>query len=697
MPARRSRSAGVQHGPKCFPALRGAQTGRSPARSEGERPRDPAKRETLKRLGALGLLALVDAGALASCGPRVLSPTARERKVIVLGLDGLDPQIVDRMMAAGKLQHMRRLRAISRLRNLTSSIPPQSPVAWATFITGRDPGGHRIYDFVHRDPETYELVNAIARTSPPAVRLPFGQWRVPLSSSRAELLRAGTAFWDILAERGIPCEVYRVPANFPPRDTGVKQLAGLGTPDLRGTNGTCAYYTDAPTTSPAAREYVHRLRLRNGRAKGRLIGPRNSLRSSMPDTWLDFDLSIDRDHALAKISIQGRELLLRVGEWSDWVPVKFAMVPGVKTVSGILRFYLKQASPHFGLYAGPINFDPMDAALPIAAPPGFAREMAERFGRFHTLGFPQDTNALDAEILDDGEYLHQSGMIVDEARRIYHSALNQFQRGLLFYYFSTSDRTQHMFWRTMDPQHPAHDARSARDYGSAIEDCYQTCDGIVGDALEACDSDTTLVVLSDHGFAPLYRKFNLNTWLAAHGYLALRSRAKTTNKLSEDADWSNTTAYALGLNSVYINVRGREARGTVAEEDRQRVAQALARELRKVRDPIGGERVFENVYLADEVYSGARGPETPDLIAGYARGYRCSSASGLGKIAPQAIEDNEGKWSGDHCIDRTVVPGILLANKPIRAQRPALPDVTAGVLAEFGLRAPDDMQGNSIW
>ena len=658
-------------------------------------PADPEKRRSLKRLAALGLLSLVDLGALSSCGSRTIASSARERKLILLGIDGLDWGLASRLIAKGELPNLCRLREMGGFRPVTSTIPPQSPVAWATVISGRDPGAHGIYDFVHRDPKTYTTTPTIARTAPPRFTLPAGQYHLPLSSSQVTPMRRGPAFWDLLTQAGVPCQIHRVPSNFPPQDTGAQQLSGLGVPDLRGTLGACAFFSDLPMPAHGGVK-PQQLRFVDGRARARLQGPRNSLREGMPDSTVDFDIWLDAPHELAKIAIQSQQLVLRRGEWSDWIPVNFVMVPHVKTITGICRFYLKQTAPHFQLYVTPINFDPMNPGLPIDAPRGFARQLAQRYGRFHTLGLPEDTQALSDGLLDDGEYLHQAGLVFSEARRAWESVLNDFDRGLLFYYFGTTDRNQHVFWRTMDRKHPCYEPKLAARYGSVVEDCYRVSDELAGQALAACNPNTTLIVLSDHGFAPFYRKVELNTWLMKKGYLAMRRSADGAN-LCQEADWRHTYAYAIGLNAVYLNVIGRERQGSVPPEHRLTIARRLASELRDLRDPLTGERPIANVYLTDDIYSEKQPELTPDLIVGYARGYRCSTASALGVVTSEPLADNDGKWSGDHCIDTAAVPGLMLSNKPLKAERPALQDVAGAVLSEFGLQAPKEMQGEPIW
>ncbi len=662
-------------------------------------PADPGKRDTLRKLTALGLLAIVDAGALSSCARRVVSSRARERKLIVLGLDGLDPRGIDHLVSRGRLPNMKRLMETGGFRRLGSSIPPQSPVAWATFITGRDPGGHGIYDFVQRDPKTYLPYLSIARTEAPEKSLSLGRWKIPLSAGKVELLRKGQAFWDVLGEQGVPGIVYRAPSNFPPQDYGVKQLAGLGAPDLRGTYGEFSYYTDEP--QQLGREVtggaIYELKLADGHARPKLYGPANTLREGAPQTAAEFDLYVDREHGLAKVALGGSQVLLRPGEWSDWITVSFELIPHVKSVSGICRLYLMQVAPYVKLYITPVNIDPRDPALPISAPEGFGGELARKFGLFYTQGFPHDVKALRHGIFSDEEYLQQSGICFDEERRMWEAALNELDRGLLFYYFATSDRTQHMFWRTMDPRHPAYNAKVAAKLGGVIGNCYADCDKIVGQAMEACDKDTTLIVMSDHGFGPYYRSFHVNRWLADAGYLAGAEEWRGKQDIFGNADWQSTLAYGIGFNSIYLNLQGRELHGVVGPGEKEALARQLADELKAVRDPETGDRVIGNVYLADDVYSKDERGHAPDLVIGYARGYRCSDESVLGEVAAKVTEANTDKWSGDHCIDRSLVPGVLFANKPIEADSPDLTDLTATVLAEFGVKKPKEMSGEPVW
>ncbi len=297
-------------------------------------PLNPTRRAALKKLLALGALATFDIGALSSCARKSLPLAKRERKVLVLGLDGLDARLVERGLAEGKLPHLSRLRERGGYSRLLSSVPPQSPTAWASVITGTNPGKHGIFDFIQRDPQTYLPHLSIARTETSGRALSLGDWKIPLSGAQVQSSREGKAFWEHLCAQGVPCSIYRIPTNFPPRATGAQELAGLGAPDLRGTYGEFSYYTDAPSVEQdISGGTVERVTVWNNHIRARLVGPVNTLRQEYSESSADFDIWLDRAHKLAKIAVQGQELLLREGEWSEWVPVQFEMIPHLNNMN----------------------------------------------------------------------------------------------------------------------------------------------------------------------------------------------------------------------------------------------------------------------------------------------------------------------------------------------------------------------------
>ncbi|MFZ0802145.1 MAG: alkaline phosphatase family protein [Terriglobales bacterium] len=647
-----------------------------------------------------GLLLVCATALLPSC-QRARGDWHGEQRLIILGIDGMDPQLLKQFMNEGKMPNFSKLVSQGSFRLLTTSIPPQSPVAWSNLITGMNAGGHGIFDFIHRDPKTMEPYFSASQVKPPAHAIHLGSWLIPLGGGSAEQLRKGPAFWEILDQHGVPNSVFRIPANFPPVPAKGETLSGMGTPDLRGTYGTFSFYTDDPAAAAGAVEggQIIPVQVENSQVQANLIGPENSFRKGSPAATESFSVAVDPLESVARIAVQGHEFVLREGEWSDWIGIEFQLVPFFGNVKGMCRFYLKQAHPRFQLYVSPINIDPADPALPISTPSSYSRMLSEEAGEFYTQGIAEDTKALSAGVLDDNEYLQQARTVLAEHRQIFDLEFPKFRRGVFFFYFSSLDLNSHMFWRLMDAKHPGYDAALAAQNGSAIREFYQQIDQVLGEVLPKLDDHTTLLVLSDHGFAPYYRSFNLNTWLLNRGYIKLKSGASSDPAEPwANVDWSQTRAYGLGLNGLYVNLRGREREGIV---EPGAAANALIRELKEqllgVRDPQGGLAVITRVDVASEVYQGPYSRSGPDLLVGYNRGYRAGWKTILGAFPAEILEDNLNPWSGDHCMDSTLVPGVLLSNREIKAETPALTDIAPTILAEFGIAKSKDMIGQSVF
>jgi predicted AlkP superfamily phosphohydrolase/phosphomutase len=567
-------------------------------------------------------------------------------------------------------------------------------------ITGLNAGGHGIFDFIHRDPKSFQLYFSTSRVEAPKHSFHLGNWVIPLGSGTAEELRHGKAFWEFLDEHRVPNYVYRIPANFPPIDARGKTLSGMGTPDLRGTYGTFTFYTDDPTAAAGAIEGgdVLQVEVKNNRVSTNLIGPDNSFRKNSPPATEPFVVDVDPLEPVARISVQGQQFVLKEGEWSGWIPVEFQLMPIIGNVKGICRFYLKQTHPRFQLYVSPMNIDPENPALPISTPTNYSRDLAKQIGEFHTQGIAEDTKALTAGVLDDKEYLEQSRTVLAEHRRAFDVEFPKFHDGLFFFYFSSLDLNAHMLWRLTDPQHPAYDAALAAKYGSSLEEFYEQIDQVLGEVLPRVGADTTLLVLSDHGFAPYRRSFNLNTWLEKNGYVTRNENTSAdSSEPFADVDWSRTRAYGLGLNGLYLNLRGREREGIVDPSQADALLREIRQKLLDVRDPKDGSQPITRIDLASEVYQGPYAHTGPDAIIGYNRGYRSGWKTILGAFPPDVLEDNTNAWSGDHCMDVTKVPGVLLSNRKIAAERPALTDIAPTILSEFGIAKTKEMMGQSVF
>jgi predicted AlkP superfamily phosphohydrolase/phosphomutase len=377
-----------------------------------------------------------------------------------------------------------------------------------------------------------------------------------------------------------------------------------------------------------------------------------------------FSVAIDRTRQFGEIVVGGETRIIKVGEWSDWVPVTLPVEP-LQSLRAQCRFYLRRVDPHFDLYVTPLDIDPAAPALPISTPRGFAAELARATGRYYTHGMPEETKALKAGVFSFAEFLRQARMVQDENRRQFSYELGRFDRGLLFYYFGDLDQVSHMLWRARDPQHPAYDAAIDGPYAHTIDDLYAEFDGIAGEALAALRPDDLLVIMSDHGFTSWRRSFNLNSWLRDEGYA--------------------TRAYGLGLNGLYVNLKGREGAGVVEPAQRDALLNEISSRLLAVIDPVTGDHSIARVFRREQVYSAGQENVAPDLVVGYAAGTRVSDDSAVGIAAPLVFSDNRSAWSGDHCMDPAAVPGILLTSRPLRQPASSIQNLAASILAEFGV------------
>lgn len=634
---------------------------------------------------------------LVGCGDnKGINQSNTDQKLIVIGFDGMDYKLLKKLISEGKLPTFKKLSEEGDFKALGTSIPPQSPVAWSNFITGMNPGGHGIFDFIHRDPETMFPYLSTSKTEQAQKTVSIGKWVIPLSSGEVKLLRQGKAFWEYLTDEGIPTTIFRVPANFPTTsNTDAYQISGMGTPDIQGTYGTFSYYTDDPPEdySDISGGQIFPVRVKRNAVTAKLPGPLNTFKKNAPESKVKFKVYIDPDKPVAKIVVQGQEIILQEGEWSEWVKVKYSLVPYLQSTTGIVRFYAKELHPGFKMYVSPVNINPSAPALPISTPDEYAEELANEIGLFYTQGIPEDTKALSEEVLTDNEFLQQTNIVMDEEMRMLEYELKRFQSGMLFFYIGRVDQLSHMFWRTMDPEHPAYD--SATKFRKVIENAYIEMDGVLARVLEKADDYTTIIVLSDHGFAPFYRAFNLNTWLNNVGYITLTNDEE--GEFFQNVDWSSTQAYGVGFNGLYINLKSREREGIVENWDKDKLVDEISEKLLKIRDPKNGEQVISRIYRASEVYSGENLEDAPDLIVGYNAGYRASWETVLGSFPKETLRDNTEKWSGDHLMEAELVPGIVISNKKIEAESPALYDIAPTILSEFNIPKQEGMIGSNIF
>ncbi len=618
------------------------------------------------------------------CGGGSGSDEARTR-VIVLGFDGLDHEFTQRLITEGRLPNFERLAKQGTFSPLITAVPPQSPVAWSNFITGSDSGAHGIFDFIHRDPETLLPYLSTSSAEAGASRLKLGNWQVP-ASGEVSLLRHGEEFWSRLEENGFSTTIIRMPANFPPSGTASREISGMGTPDVLGTYGTFSFYTSDPYSAYGEVEggHVYDVIPVDDLVTTELKGPPNPFRVDAADLTTELLVYLDEETAMARIVVGDEECLIAAGEWSEWVPIAFEMVPGMN-LDAIGRFYLRQITPEFELYVTPLNFDPKTPGLPISTPEDYAAELADASGRYYTQGMPEDTTAIKEKVLRLPEFVAQAKLAGEENVAQYKHVLETFDGDLLFYYFGNVDLVSHILWRSMDPAHPAYNPNQDPLYADVIPQLYQQMDAIVGQTLEQVTDDTLVVVMSDHGFSSWRRAMHLNAWLRKHGYLGVLDSERTGKYLS-NVDWANTRAYAVGLNGLYVNLSGRELKGIVDPAERDALLTEISQKLLATIDPATGERAISKIYRREETYSdGGYRNIGPDLQVGYAKMTRSSDESAGGEVGSQVFTDNINAWSGDHCMDHEAVPGILLTSRPLKKPATSLENLAAAILAEFGI------------
>ncbi len=687
-------------------------------------------------------------------------PLLAEQKVIVLGFDGVDARYTEKWMDEGKLPNLSKLRQSGTFRPLRPTIPAQTPVSWSTFSTGMDPGRTGIFDFLRRDPKTYlPVFAAFDETKTPfllgdknpwafaaAVLIIFGMIAllvlmksraggvvmlgialalaggtfaatkkyIPTSMPGVINRRQGIPFWEVVAKSGKKAMVVEVPVTFPANDFGPGDhlLSGLGVPDMSGRVGKPFYFTSELDFHRGGGENefsieVVQLEDNKGVIQTRIQGPPNKLFPSPPYISIPMTITVANDRNSIQIEVSGQKVTLRPGQWSDWVSFEFPFNPLIK-VHGISRFHLISSQPEVKLYLSPINFDPrnLPPGFKISAPTSWAPELAKRYGLYKTIGWQIDTWAISEGFASEQMFWDDMEWSVIQDRKMFDGFLHS-DNDLLVQQFEFPDRVAHVFWRFMDPKHPAYDARLAQQWGGGLLRAYQLMDSIVGDAMKAADEHhAALIVMSDHGFASFRKAVNYNTWLVLNGYMTLKSgvRVKDRNlemlfdqgQFWENVDWSKTRAYAMGLGEVYINLKGREAHGIVnpgAEYDA--LKSELKQKLVQFTDPETGDRVVRRVLAREEVYRQFDPNLIPDLFVTNNDGYRVSWQTSLGGISKDLLEPNKQPWSGDHCsVDPEIVKGIFFYNRKLTTDRaPYIADIYPTVLGLLDVKAPYELDG----
>ncbi len=617
------------------------------------------------------------------------APTVRAPRLVILGFDGVDPRRVDGLVHAGKLKAVARLSERGHRGELVSTNPPQSPVAWAAFATGLPPGENGIFDFVDRDAQTYLPTIATTRVRHAKVE---DDTVIP---AEAVSLRRGEAFWDILARAGISTTTLSIPYAYPPPPDGARSLAGLGAPDVRGTNSTFTLLVSdrkrTQGTPPAGGQIALLTPLADGGWRAMLEGPRIQVKGESRTTQVPV-LVATRDNQL-EVTLGGAKQTLGPGQTGDYVRVEFAPSPRL-AIHAATRVTVRQVSPPEA-YVEPLSLVPEAPYLPVSSPADLAAGLWRRFGAFKTVGWVDDTSGLGAAAMDEDQFLAEARAHMRFTADALTATLREEDHRLVIAVFTSTDRIAHMFYRYTDPEHPAAPKDGDR-YAAAIDQSYVAMDGIIEETEKLLMPGDALLVMSDHGFASFRRGLNLNSWLVREGFLTLGRGVREPRDFFRDVDWARSKAYALGTGAIYVNLDGREAQGSVSAGQAPQVVRAIEQGLASLRD--GKARVVAATYRGDQIFAGAERRRAPELRVAVGQGYRVSWATSLGGMPRALFEDNDKKWSGDHASSRPEdVPGFLVANRRIRAAAPRIEDIAATTFAFFGVPPPAGLSGRPLF
>jgi predicted AlkP superfamily phosphohydrolase/phosphomutase len=399
------------------------------------------------------------------------------QKLVVLGIDGLDPNLVSAFMHAGKLPNMQKLAIGGTLQRLETTPSPDAS-AWASFATGMNPGKHGIF------------------------------------GNESKALPIGTSFWTVAGNAGVRSSVLMVPMTFPPEQVRSGELlAGAPTPDLRRTRGNFYYFSsdlhkDEEGLHATDGGIRYALAFNGNVAASHVEGP-EGLSLPLMVFW-------NRSGRSATIEIDGSSVRLDEGEWSKWIDIDFHANP-FSHQHGLIEFCLVRATSSLALYASPIHWNPNRPPGALSWPAGFAADVFERVGPYRTLGWSEATSALDAGLIDERLFLDDAQRAFDDRTQVILQRLETSTWDLLVGQVDTLDHIQHVMWRLMDPAHPGYDRAAAARFGETIEQMYRRADAFVGVVAAHLPRGTPLLVMSGYGSHGVTRTFDLHRWLALEG------------------------------------------------------------------------------------------------------------------------------------------------------------------------------------
>lgn len=588
-------------------------------------------------VASLGVL-LGQAHGLATAADAPAAAATKDR-VIVIGLDGTRPDYIMRLIDSGKLPNLAELTQAGMAGTILPPLPPPSPVSWATFETGMNPGKHGIFGFFNIPSGTYTM-----------------QARGFASSSKA--------IWEYLSaagKTGIVVNLFRMAPAAP--------IKGIVIPGM-GTPSTLAPYRVLSTTK------------REGNVTPLVLRPAEGW-DSLPRSFsppLEAEVGGDTPGYLLLLDTVDEgisaydQVLFSPAKTASAARIKLeqgcpSSVIDTTTAdgkAGLLYLVLLDntvEAADFGdlsVYVSPVSAD----IASFSSDPAFLRTaVPEELIRRYVADAPFRP----AEIMPGGY-----GLFVDQlydAERVrsefVQRLLGATDWDYLFVNFTSTDRLQHVLWHATDPAHPMYSPELGAEFGGVFERYYEFMDEEIGKVIAAArlDANTTVIVMSDHGFSAVYRALSVNEFLRLEGLLTLKKEAegKPVARIPDDVDWSKTKAVAYDMDpQIRINLKGREPEGTVAPgEDYVALKALLAAKLEALVDPKIGDRIVSHVYDQSEVYQGPLASAAGDLRVAFRPTYRALDS--VGAFAPgNLLTDVTAGWSGDHVGEPEDYRGLLI-------------------------------------
>lgn len=636
--------------------------------------------------------------AAVACAPTPGTTTAR---LVVLAVDGMDPEITERLIRQGRTPQLAELARVSGVTRVLSTPGAEPASAWASFATGVNAGRHGIFDLVAPDPVTGRP--QAATLEPRASARWLGRWWSEGAAYRPVL--GAEPFWTRLGRSGARARVLFVPGTFPPDEVpGGTLIAGTPLPDWGGGFGSGYTWlaSDVPSGRAGPTRYggrVERLTFSRNIARATLVGLRAPERVDLPLT-----ITWNPEQRSANIDLGDQSVYLAEGQRSRWLEISVRLNL-LTRIRGLVQVHLVKAGNDVQVYVSPIQWHPDAPPSSISSPAAAAGRLFDRLGTYRTLVWPEAGWALADGWLSEASFLAaQDDTFSDRAEALL-NRVDSADWNVIVAGIESLDTTGRLMWRFIDPGHASHDSALAPTFGDAIDDMYLRLDDLVGQIRARLPQGANLAVVSPYGLYTARYVVDLNRWLANEGLLAWHTppsdvtlAALADPSLWDDTiDWARTTARAMGAGHIYVNVRGRSPGGIVepgAAYDA--VVQQLRQRLELLTDPMSGRRVVARVRVGRELFEGPQAARAPDLVVTFSPGYRASWDSMLGGAASVVIARNRERWSAEHAsVDERTVPGVWLSSVALSAPEIELLDVAPTILEYFGQARPKGLDGVS--